>query len=282
MVLVLALTAPVNAQQQGSSTRIESWLRQPAVGVMPETALPPGEYCRDFLERNAGHGLRCGVVRYPGGMAAITLDEPDTSPQPPNNQEKYCDEAFAVQVERVEAPLFDRAQPFPEAPQLAEINASLKAIAEQYTGRLVTLLDNSNCARVRKAAAGLLRFTHMCRGAATHVLPFLNDHDFTVRNGAAQCINTAVIFMTTPDRLRATDMAFEQLDRPNHSDRNKSLGIIQNAMTADPQVVAHVRDHYLLRLQRVADNSALPNVGGLAKELLKKISVAPTVLDQPH
>jgi len=275
MGLVLALTAPVNAQQQGSSTRIESWLRQPAAGVTLETTLPPSEYCREFLARNAGRGLACGVVRYPSGLVAITLDEPDTRPQPPSDQEKHCDEAFAVQVERAEAPLFDRAQPFPDAPQRAEINANLKAIADQNMGHLVTLLDDSNCARVRKAAAGLLRFTHMCRGAATQVLPFLNDYDFTVRNGAAQCINTAVIFMATPDRLRATDMAFEQLDRPNHSDRNKSLGIIQNAMAADPQVVAHVRAHYLPRLQRVADNSTLPNVGGLAKELLTKASVAP-------
>jgi len=274
-LLGLALAVmPLSKAQEGSTTRIESWLHQPAIGVALETTLPPREYCRDFLERNAGSGLRCGVVRYPGGPVAITLDEPDTSPQPPSDQKTSCDEAFAVQVEQAEAPFFDRTQPFPDAKHRTDISANLTAIADQNMARLVTLLDESNCARVRKAAAGLLRFTQLCRGAATQVLPFLNDLDFTVRNGAAQCINTAVIFMSPADRLRATDLAFAQMERPNHGDRNKALAIISNAMTADPQVVAHVRAHYQPRLQRIADNSALPNVGGLAKELLAKASVS--------
>lgn len=259
--------------QEGTTTRIESWLHHPAAGVALETALPPGEYCRDFLERNTGRGLRCGVVRYPGGMAAITLDEPDASLQPPSGQATPCDTEFATRVEQAQAPLFDAAHPLPDAQQRASMDARLNAIAEQHAAQLVSLLEASNCARVRRAAAGLLRHTPMCRGAATPILPFVNDADFAVRNGAAQCINTAVIYMTAADRIRATDLAFEQLDRPNHSDRNKALAIILNALTADPRVVSHVRGHYLPRLQRVANNSTLPNVGGLAKELLAKAGV---------
>jgi hypothetical protein len=79
------------------------------------------------------------------------------------------------------------------------------------------------------------------------------------------------------DRIRTVESAFKLAVMPNHSDRNKALAIVHNAVASDTIVAAYVRDNYIDRLREVVARSFLPNVGGLASKILTMISL-PSVI----
>ncbi|MEQ1515540.1 MAG: hypothetical protein ABL931_03520 [Usitatibacteraceae bacterium] len=109
------------------------------------------------------------------------------------------------------------------------------------------------------------------------LVAYIADNDISVRNGIGQCLNRAVQFQDNSLRFRIIDAAFEQLDLPNHSDRNKAIATIQAAMSGNQMVRKYIREKYLHKLERIARTSVLPNVGGTATVIVRSLNAAKSI-----
>ena len=268
--LPLCILLASTATAATTSTRVESWLTHDALGVVSFTDMLPERYCKSFLEQNQGRHLRCGVVKYPGDFSAVVLDEPDREVVEPTNAAK-CDREFSNKIQQMQQAFF--AIPFSEAEKRHALEGQLRKFALENEAQLIALIGTENCQMVRQSTASLLRFTNLCADNAKEVLGLLLDPDVIVRNGVGQCVSKSVIRMQPADRIRAVDLSFELASLPNHSDRNKALGIIHNAVIADKTVASYVREAYEPRLRDISSRSFLPNVGGLASTILKLLAV---------
>lgn len=261
-----------------AETLIESWVSPEEFKAEKSTALSPAEYCDSV--RKQTQRVMCSTVAFPGGNSYAVLDYsqralPDEGAR--GNDALRCDLQFSSEYANLSAEYFNA---FKESStsgvkrKIAAANTKLQGFAFANRDKLLTYLEANNCKSNRAAAAGLVRFVPECVVQALSLSSYMHDGVLEVRNGVAQCIGVAILFQDQPTRRKIVDDAFRLLALPNHSDRNKALGLIHNAVEANEATLTYVREKHTSQLMRVARMSIIPNVGGTARQILTTLDVS--------
>jgi hypothetical protein len=275
VICCLCLTS-LPALAEGYPFKIESWITLPSKKVTDESIVQPSEYCKAFAALNSETKFRCTVVSFwkNGTFKVVALDDPsddvDISPRQAECIQQSPEEAqMVLEVKSANDEYF--ANPS-SGDVKAKTDAQFAKIAQANINRLLPQMSVDKCAPIRRASAQLLKYTDLCEREFSATSHYLLDKDYLVRNGIGQCIMRAVRSASSEELRSTVDIAFRLTKNPSHTDRNKSLGIIFNAIQADPSLAPYVKAHYAQWLTYISKNSVMPNVGGLAEEILQVIS----------
>lgn len=163
-------------------------------------------------------------------------------------------------------------------PELKASSAELRRMAEPRRAHILDVLRNGADASDRAVAANLLQFAGNAVGVAAEAAPLLDDPDPMVRNNLARFLVLFAPRLTEPgDRRRVALAAARQLERPGVGDRNKGVFMLTRLYDADPGLRPVLAEASCARLKHIAERSVAPNVGGVAKALLRRFDADPQV-----
>lgn len=158
-------------------------------------------------------------------------------------------------------------------PELDEIAISLAENVSPEREALESVINNSDLTNHRIAAAWLLPWADPSSETINNTLAAILDESQLVRNNYGRFLHFFMEQIEDPSTLeKLVDLAFIQLKMPAHSDRNKAIHILlelssQNHLDCD-DFGSNSRRR---QLEDIADRSAIPNVGGVAKEIIQRI-----------
>lgn len=158
-------------------------------------------------------------------------------------------------------------------PELDEIATTLAEKVSPEREFLESVIQNSSLTNHRIAAAWLLPWADPSSETINNTMGAILDESQLVRNNYGRFLH---FFMEKIEDLstleKLANLAFIQLKMPAHSDRNKAIHILlelssRNHLNCD----GFANNSRRRQLEVIADRSAIPNVGGVAKEIIQRI-----------
>lgn len=252
-----------------SNVTVESWLDAPLVGLDERSGVPAEQYCDMLKSRNPQVPFKCAIVGFADRFVFVLdkkIEGEETYLHDQVQDEKQCRSGLNAQFKPVHE---EFVRSFGREPSLRQ---ALQAMADNHSSELPKLLLAKDCGQDRRAAAALLQYDRACNSDVESFVPLLLDPDYVVRNGVAQCVSKVASRQPDETVAKILASAFRQLRLPNHSDRNKSLGIIASIVSGRESARALVTQDDIDLLQKVAKKSSMSNVGGLAAKILDMLA----------
>lgn len=158
-------------------------------------------------------------------------------------------------------------------PELDEIATKLAEKVSPEREFLESVIQHSSLTNHRVAAAWLLPWANPSSETINNTMGTILDESQLVRNNYGRFLH---FFMETLEDLptleKLANLAFIQLSMPGHSDRNKAIHILLELSSRNPLNCDHFAKKARRRqLEDIADRSTIPNVGGVAKEIIQRI-----------
>lgn len=228
-------------------------LIQPANAYMSIDVVEKGDAWRD---RYPEPSFRPGLSLDPALKAKIT------------QLEEAKDRKFAqgVELEQIANP--DQYLDYKD-PDLHKIAAELHDLAPRYRAHVLEVLSFDANGADRADAATLLNYTGDPATTASVAASHLDDPDVTVRNNVSRYLDDAAPTVTDPKVQRAIVAATAwELNRPSMQDRNKALFALSGLLEKRPTLAPLIAQAACPNLNMIAVRSVMPNVGGIAKDIL--------------
>ncbi len=254
--------------------------------------------CGDLgLARDLGF-WSCASLRYLDGRAFLLVDllEPDEANglvfrDEPEGPDDWPDEALIAEYRALAAARaaafeagaaagleesFDGGYLTWTDPTLAAHADELAALAPPHREALVTLALTADRIDVRADAATLLNWAGDHGASAIAVADGLRDPDLGVRNDVSRYLLRAVRQVDDAEaRARLAAALVAQAQLPEMSDRNKALIGLLHLAEDSPEDHAALTAAVAPVARRVGARSILPNVGGVARQLLAVLGQPP-------
>jgi hypothetical protein len=278
----------------------------PRDAILARLAVPVGEpYAKEVAARLAADcaalaeplsllAVRCAPLRKTGEGAYLVVDvversEPErlaSTPAPAGDVALPAELADAYR--RLEEGYTERlmaGRPVPESadagyldfadPELHAIALELLAAVPPHRDLLLRAVAEDRDAADRARAATLLHWVPDKPAAIAAVHRLLDDSDETVRNDVSRFMLFHLGRVEDRALLREVVVSLaRQLARPSHGDRNKALYGLGAVLDAAPELAPFVEERAGPWLRRLAEQSVLSNVGGVAVELLARLQGA--------
>ena len=250
--------------------------------------------CVDVKERLLLAETKCGFVMLPGGRVFLTVDVIESGDErrlkfrsEDSFQKVYLPDELMKRLAEFQSLQFAKFQKgvkhedVVKAGILDSTDAELHSVIEKLvfategkTDILFKVLEYSDDAKHRAAAATLLSWARMPAQSIAALPPYLDDPSEVVRNDISRFILKFIDSVGSEIVITQLIEAFsKQLDFPSHGDRNKALfALAQIARTrpASRPIISRVGGP---TISYIAENSILENVGGEAKKLVAMLDM---------
>jgi hypothetical protein len=251
--------------------------------------------CAAMAEPLSLGGVRCAPLRKTGEGAYLVVDvversEPErlaSAPAPTGDVALPAELADAYR--RLEEGYTERlmaGRPVPESadagyldfadPELHAIALELLAAVPPQRDLLLRTVEEDRDAADRARAATLLHWAPDKPASIAAVHRLLDDPDETVRNDVSRFMLFHLAEVEDRALLREVVVSLSrQLSLPSHGDRNKALYGLAAVLDAAPDLAPFVEERAGPWIRRLAVQSVLSNVGGVAVELLARLPARP-------
>lgn len=233
----------------------------------------PSKVCGDILALNTSKKIRCSIVMFKDSVAVVIEDSTENNAkgaQSSEPQPQYCSSGLFKEFYQIYKDFPVRLLENPDA--RTSLEAPLIALAQQRSSEFTALLFQDKCPLDRHAAAVLLKYSSSCRQLFNEFLPLLTDKAFEVRNGVSQCVSRFMSLRDGPSRFKAVDAAFLQFKMGTAPDRDKSLFIVEQAMSGHPEIAEYVKKNHLSTVAKAYEKTRLPNLSEVSRSILISIN----------
>ena len=173
--------------------------------------------------------------------------------------------------ERAEAGYLDYGEPV-----MHEIAAALLEKVPQHKATLLRAIAEDRDADDRARAATLLHWAPDKEASIAAVHGHLDDPSSLVRNNISRFMLFYLSSVKSDEVRRAVVPSLaRQLARPSHGDRNKALFCLKALLDGSPALAPLIREAAGPWIDRIAEQSVLENVGGVARELAAALEPPP-------
>lgn len=160
-------------------------------------------------------------------------------------------------------------------PELDELADTLRQQVTLERDVLERVVQQSSLTNHRIAATWLLPWSQPTAETINNTMLAILDESQLVRNNYGRFLHFFVEYIDDSSTLdEVATLAFIQLKMPAHSDRNKAVHILRQLASLDhlncTEFASRSRRE---ELDQIANRSALPNVGGVAREILERLEV---------
>lgn len=154
-------------------------------------------------------------------------------------------------------------------PEMHAVVEEMRRVVPRRRDELLRVLAENPEGANRARAAWLLNWAGDEADTIARVLPALDDPHGVTRNDVTRFLLHYVDHLEDEATLRAlVDALARQLRRPSHGDRNKAASSLEALLEAHPELGPYVLEKAGPWLRRIAEQSILDNVGGVAREVL--------------
>lgn len=154
-------------------------------------------------------------------------------------------------------------------PEMHAVVEEMRRVVPPRREELLRVLAENPEGANRARAAWLLNWAGQEADTVARVLPSLDDPHGVTRNDVSRFLLHHVDRIGDDETLRAlVDALARQLRRPSHGDRNKAAYSLKALLETNPRLGAYVTEKAGPWLRRIAEQSILDNVGGVAREVL--------------
>jgi hypothetical protein len=161
-------------------------------------------------------------------------------------------------------------------PKLHVLAQKLSNETYKYNNILLEIIRYSNNSQKRSRAATLLSWSKQPKNLS-YVLKWdlLSDPSEEVRNNLARSMFVILNKVHDKKILDQSIQSFcNQARLPSHIDRNKALGSLQKILKENPDLIGSVNKECKSTINYISQSSILPNVGGVAKDLLNTLGTS--------
>ncbi len=170
------------------------------------------------------------------------------TPSPENADKGYLDYAL------------ESAQP---------LTARLAELAPPHRETLVRIVKEDADRDKRARAATLLNWAGDVERSILELHEYVDDPDGGVRNNLTRFTLHFLDRLESPESQQAFIRAMAtQLRKPGHGDRNKAVSALSRMYEFHPDTLPYIMEVAGEEIERIAEQSILSNVGGVAKNLL--------------
>lgn len=154
-------------------------------------------------------------------------------------------------------------------PEMHAVVEEMRRTVPPRREELLRVLAENPTGADRARAAWLLNWAGNEADTIARVLPFVDDPHGVTRNDITRFMLHYVDRVEDEATRRAiVDALARQLRRPSHGDRNKAASSLKALLEAHPELAPYVAETAGPWLRRIAEQSVLENVGGVAREVL--------------
>ncbi len=261
-----------------------------------ETNIAINEWCDGRKEALGLYGIDCGFLRFGDGKTYVTVNvlEREDAVKLTTRARPTADLALPAELDATYSKLFeiqeghfdsgnykvlqeevtrpDGADPYltyPKEPEMAKLAAELAATAPAHRDTLRDIAARAANPAVRARAATLLNWAGDTTKSIEIAHQLLDDPSALVRNNLSRFMLHYIPDVDDPDLQGSLARVLAvQATRPSHPDRNKALfGLLYIAQSSEP-ARALVMKEAGETIRRLAEQSRLPNVGEVAKQIL--------------
>jgi hypothetical protein len=169
-----------------------------------------------------------------------------------------------------------------EHPEMHAVVEEMRRAVPPRREELLRVLAESPEGADRARAAWMLNWAGDEADSIARVHGFLDDPHGVTRNDVSRFMVHYLDRVEDEATLRAVvDSLAIQLSRPSHGDRNKAAYCLKTLLQAHPGLAPYVAERAGPWLRRIAGQSILDNVGGLAREVVAMLDAAPASPSTP-
>jgi len=159
-------------------------------------------------------------------------------------------------------------------PKAHQLSLKLQRLVPKYRENILDTLENDLYEQKRVMAADLLNWADNTSDSISRVHRLLNDPSYTVRNDISRFMMSFVAKVPDKSLLPGViDSLVVQLEYPSHGDRNKALYALLAIADNFQELHEYLRKTGQGPIERIAEQSILSNVGSVADDLKKKLSL---------
>lgn len=267
----------------------------PIGAPVPEDGTPWVEWCAGLAAKFDLHALSCAPVWMFDGRAYLVVEIVERAEAaraefaPPPAGDVELDPELAALYERLQARFHENFREGREMsersdagyldygePGMHEIVIALHEKVPPHKATLVRALAQDRDPEDRARAATLLHWAPDKEASIAAVHRHLDDPSSLVRNDISRFMLFYLAGLRSAETRRAVLPSLaRQLGRPSHGDRNKALYCLQAVLHGAPDLAPQIREAAGPWIDRIAKQSVLENVGGVARELASELEQPP-------